>query len=157
MQIFERALIVVGQPNDESMVYGVNRFSELIKLNIEVYMDRKCRHFGSDLQTATFCVKDKIDVRKNIPICLCVLRKIVFFKIKCKVTRQPIWFRYSPKMKYKRIDGERFGIFFDQELLIEATFSKHKFDAQIKRIEDFFKQCTICINCTNLSCVDCPK
>jgi competence transcription factor ComK len=157
MQIFERALIVVGQPNDELNVYGENGYTERVKQNISYFIDRKCRYFGSDIATATLCVKDKLDVRKNVPICPCTLRKIVFFKIECSITNQPIWFRYSPKMKYRRIDDNRNGIFLENNLIIPATFSRHKFDAQTKRVKAFIKSSLECANCTQLSCVNCSR
>jgi competence transcription factor ComK len=157
MQILERALVIVAYPNDVLIVYGENGFSQTLNQSINEYMQRRCRNFSIDMVTSAMWFKRWLGIRKNVPICMCANRKIVFFKIVCSVTRLPIWFRYSPKMKYKRIDGERFGIFIDQELIIEATFSKHKFDTQIKRVEEFFRLIIRCSNCTNLRCVYCIR
>ena len=157
MQIFERALIIVGYPNDELNVYGENGYMERVAQNIGCFIDRKCRYFGSDIATATLCVKNKLDVRKNVPICPCTLRKIIFFKIECAITNQPIWFRYSPKMKYRKIDDSRNGIFIEDDLIIAATFSKHKFNTQTKRVREFIKSSLECANCTQLSCVNCNR
>ena len=155
MQIFERSLIVIGHSNDELTVYGKSGYIERIKQNNVEFVDRKCRYFGSDLNTAKLCFKDKISVRKNSPICVCATRKILLFKINCSVTNQPIWFRYSPNMNYKKIDVDKYGIFYDKEFLIIASFSKHKYNTQINRIKEFIDFCVVCSNCTKLSCAGC--
>jgi|GEM_PF-7106029 competence transcription factor ComK len=155
MQIFERALIVVGHTNDELTVYGKNGYVVGIKQNIDKFVERKCRNFGNDFNTAKHCFRNRNTVRKNSPICVCVTRKIFFYSIDCTVTNQPIWFRYSPNMKYRKIDENRYGIFYDQELLIIATFSKHKFDTQVKRIKDFINGLIECYNCPRLGCINC--
>lgn len=154
-RIFDETMIIESLAENKVRLHGMDEPITDLDMSIDDVTYRFGRHYSFDFKLGQKWFADVLDIRKNVPSCLCLKKSVIFFVLRCSETKLPIWFRHHPMMKYKKCLNHGNYISIGKKRVFKATFSRFQFNCQIKRIDKFIKKNNACVGCPVIKCRRC--
>ncbi len=146
MQFFENILVFYKSGENQTTVIDIFGNCTKVEVSVNSLLESLCANNGLNLEATLMNSRKIMKAKKNPPINLCYKSKITYFRVVSGSTKDQIWIKYSPLLKFKEEKNGQTTLVYKKDFLINVDFDHRKFHYQYKRVDKYYhndKKCPI--------------